>query len=68
MMSDKWWVASVPPPQEKGDDLRIYKGWQPCIDWCVDEFGLSLQWRFQGEGVFEFKNQQDCVWFLLKWQ
>lgn len=67
-----WFVASVPSP----DTGRVYNGWSPCIEWCSEQWGnLSRyviirhgqNWRYVGEGVFEFENEQDYVLFLLKW-
>jgi hypothetical protein len=61
-------VASVIPPGPKlGGVLEVYRGWQPCIDWCWEQFENSTAWNYVGEGVFEFEREQDCVWFLMKW-
>ena len=53
-------VASVgcPPGQ---------RGWTPCIEWCQQQWGDSDCWRFVGEGVSEFRRQEDFMLFLLKW-
>jgi hypothetical protein len=43
------------------------------MKWCEQEFGyeqfnwLDLRWRYNSEGVFEFKNAADCEWFVLRW-
>jgi hypothetical protein len=44
------------------------------MEWCVATFGGGIGatvsgpgWRFVGEGVFEFKNKQDRMMFLLRW-
>jgi len=64
------YVASVPAP----NDPKIaphYKGWSPCIDWCQEHFSdrdNNGWWGYVGEGVFEFSNEQDYSWFLLRWQ
>ena len=60
----EWHVAAVPAP------LGPW-GWTPCMRWCEQEFKeldwLDLRWRYNSEGVFEFKNAEDCEWFLLRW-
>ena len=60
-----WHVASVPAPVGTW-------GWTPCMKWCEQEFGYEQfdwqdRWRYNSEGVFEFKNAADCEWFLLRW-
>ena len=65
-----WLVASVPSPPESP-----YKGWVPCMDWCVDNIGgaenavtsRGKNWRYVGEGVFEFRRVNDHTMFLLRW-
>ena len=47
--------------------VEAYRGWQPCIDWCIEQFGLNRTWHYVGEGVFEFEREQDRTCFLLKW-
>jgi hypothetical protein len=42
------------------------------MKWCEQEFGYEQfdwqdRWRYNSEGVFEFKNAADCEWFLLRW-
>jgi len=69
--SNGWYVASVPAP---GYSLAEYQGWRPCMDWCVETFGGGIGisawgpgWRFVGEGVFEFQDEKDYAWFMLRW-
>jgi hypothetical protein len=74
-----WYVASVMPPVVTHDPINghRYRGWRPCIEWCVKHFGEQRyhldnsrggeRWRFVSEGVFEFKNEQDRTMFLLRW-
>jgi len=61
---DDWIVASVPAPENK--DWGYYQGWTPCIEWCKDRV-TATNWRFVGEGVFEFRRADDYMMFLLKW-
>jgi hypothetical protein len=67
-----WIVASVPSPWVGG-----YKGWMPCMTWCQEHLdGESLDinaarsygknWRYVGEGVFEFRRADDHLMFLLR--
>ena len=66
-----WIVASVPAPAESPS----YKGWIPCMDWCMDNIGGSKyalssegkNWRYVGEGVFEFRRADDYTMFVLRW-
>jgi hypothetical protein len=45
------------------------------MEWCRSTFGsapidttlIGNGWRYMSEGVFEFKEQKDCVMFLLRW-
>ena len=62
-----WYVASVPAPVGPW-------GWTPCMRWCTETFGdecwqnsTNGRWRYNTEGVFEFKNAEDCEWFMLRW-
>lgn len=69
-----WIVASVPPPSD-----HPYKGWVSCMDWCIatfsdntDEYGnpsrsCGKNWRYVGEGVFEFRRVDQHLMFLLRW-
>lgn len=75
-----WHVASVQAPKMhfnpiNGHRYQGWRRWRPCIEWCVKTFdgGIGATaygpgWRFVGEGVFEFKHEQDLVLFLLRWQ
>ena len=63
-------VASVPAPYDVTISGKFhYQGWMPCVEWCKEHFGPQheLQWHFVGEGVFEFRREQDLTLFLLKW-
>ena len=65
--NDGWYVASVAAP----DDPIIYKGWSPCVDWCIEQFGaraIDGCWGYVGEGVFEFREEKHAAWFLLRWK
>ena len=75
-MSKEWYVASImPPPVDMTFNGKYrYQGWTPCIDWCVKQFGGGIGiaawgpgWRFVGEGVFEFREERDYAWFILRW-
>ena len=64
------YVASVMAPGPRlGGVMEVYRGWQSCVVWCIDQFGdgHDRSWRYLGDGVFEFESEQDCTWFLLKW-
>ena len=65
-----WHVASIMPPVDETVNGKYrYQGWMPCVEWCKETFGHQheYQWRFIGEGVFEFEHEKDCVVFLLRW-
>jgi hypothetical protein len=70
-----WHVASIIPPVDVTFNGKYrYQGWMPCIKWCVETFGGGIGasawgpgWRFVGEGVFEFRDEKDKTWFLLRW-
>ena len=64
-----WYVASIMPPINERVSKFTYRGWSPCIEWCKTQFGDRAidGWRFVGEGVFEFRDEQDYVMFLLRW-
>ena len=64
-----WYVASVEAPVVDRISKHVYQGWRPCIEWCKTQFGdRALDgWRFVGEGVFEFRDEQDYAMFLLRW-
>jgi hypothetical protein len=65
-----WCVASIMPPVDETINGKYrYQGWTPCIEWCKEQFGNTTMdgWWFVGEGVFEFREEQDYVLFLLRW-
>jgi hypothetical protein len=67
-MNNGWYVASVMAPTVGRVSKHVYQGWNPCIQWCSEYFNnTNDQWRFVGEGVFEFRNEKDYMWFLLRW-
>ena len=38
--------------------------------WCIKQFGHPSQerrWNFDTYLTFMFKNEQDCIWFALRW-
>ena len=57
-----WIVASVPSPYENSK----YQGWTPCRRWC-ERNCKDENWRFVGEGVFEFRRANDHLMFVLRW-
>ena len=57
-----WIVTSVPAPNPTGR----YQGWTPCINWCAEQV-KDGNWRFIGEGAFEFRRADDNMMFLLRW-
>ena len=62
-----WIVASIMPPIDETINGKYrYQGWSPCINWCKHNFKES-NWRFVGEGVFEFRRSNDYMMFLLRW-
>lgn len=64
----RWYVASIMAPEQDTFN-HVYMGWHPCIEWCKEQFGDKAidGWRFQGEGVFEFREQADYLLFTLTW-
>ena len=65
--SSGWHVASIMPPGPRlGGAVEAYRGWQPCVNWCIEQIDRDT-WHYVGEGVFVFEREQDCTWFLLKW-
>lgn len=69
---DGWYVASVEAPVTTRVSKFLYRGWVPCIEWCEMTYGQMTMdnyvWRFVGDGIFEFKEEKDRNWFLLRWQ
>jgi hypothetical protein len=61
-----WHVVSVMAPKIAPN----YKGWSPCINWCLEQFGRHIDdgWGYMGEGVFEFQEEKHAAWFMLRWQ
>ena len=59
---DGWIVASVPAPNPTGR----YQGWSPCVNWCEVNV-KEPNWRFIGEGTFEFRREDDHMMFVLRW-
>ena len=69
-----WLMASVPAPE------RGKMGWVPCMAWCQEKLdgeflqgvnaarSYSKNWRYIGEGVFEFRRADDHMMFLLRWR
>ena len=70
-----WYVASIMPPVDDAIGKHEYQGWRPCIQWCSEHFSdddeapcdQTNRWRFVGEGVFEFRREEDRLLFLLRW-
>jgi hypothetical protein len=60
------YVASVPAPSTTVPPRgQVYQGWTPCIEWCEKQ--IVDGWWYLGEGVFEFVDEADCTWFMLRW-
>ena len=59
-----WIVASVQQPAHK--EYGYHKGWSPAMDWCKERY-TEQNWRYVGEGVFEFNSEQEYLMFMLKW-
>ena len=57
-----WFIASVQAPNVTGR----YQGWSPCVNWC-EANTKEQNWRFCGEGIFEFRRLDDHILFLLRW-
>ena len=72
-LTDRYVATVIAPGPRLGGIgvVEAYRGWQPCIDWCIEQFGTGSSrawaWRYVGEGVFEFEREQDRTCFLLKW-
>lgn len=54
-----WHIISVSPPKQDGH-------WYEPFIWCSKMIPKE-NWNFHGEGVFEFRNEQDLLLFILKW-
>lgn len=72
--NETWYIASVRAPVQDRVSKHVYYGWLPCVDWCREQFGdnelvdyKSAKWNFIGDGVFEFRDEQDYTLFLLRW-
>ena len=62
-----WIVASVSAPTDEIINGKYrYQGWKLCMDWCQEQF-QDRNWRYVGEGVFEFRRVDDYTIFLLRW-
>lgn len=61
------YVASVESPVMQHDPVNghRYQGWTPCMKWCEQHLGEG--WWYISEGVFEFNNEKDYTWFMLRW-
>ena len=57
-----WFVASVPSPHTNGR----FQGWSPCSKWCEKNIAPT-NWRYVGEGVFEFRRADNHLMFTLRW-
>jgi hypothetical protein len=72
-LTDRYVATVIAPGHEqgRGGAVEAYRGWQPCVNWCIEQFGTgstrAWAWRYVGEGVFEFEREQDRTCFLLKW-
>lgn len=65
-----WHVASIMAPVDETVNGKYrYQGWTPCIDWCKEQFGDKAidGWNFKGEGIFEFREEDDYLLFTLTW-
>lgn len=54
-----WHIASIMPPPDDGHWCKPYT-------WCRSQLS-EADWGYQGEGVFEFKKEQDYLIFILRW-
>lgn len=54
-----WIVASISSPGNTNT------GWLEPMRWCSTRFDNN--WRYVGEGVFEFRRAEDHTMFLLRW-
>lgn len=53
-----WHIVSICPPEGQG--------WLACKEWCL-KMVQGPDWRYHGEGVFEFKYLTDATMFRLRW-
>jgi hypothetical protein len=56
-MTNVWTTVSVMAPKNNG--------WSECMDWCWDN--CSHGWHYQGEGVFQFENSSEALFFRIRW-
>lgn len=54
-----WHIASIGAPPDDGH-------WREPYNWCRNLLP-ETNWNYQGEGVFEFQNEQDYLIFILRW-
>jgi hypothetical protein len=67
-LTDRYVATVMAPGPSLGGVVEAYRGWQPCIDWCIEQIDRNNStWHYVGEGVFEFEREQDRTCFLLKW-
>jgi hypothetical protein len=66
-ISNRYVASVMAPGPDLGGALQVYQGWKPCIDWCEKQWGNQGRWWFIGEGVFEFTEELDYTWFMLRW-
>jgi hypothetical protein len=63
-MTKEWAKVKVPQPTTNSE-------WGLCGIWCSTNFGpgytLDRVWEYVGEGIYEFKNDQDAILFSLRW-
>lgn len=62
----KWHIASVEAPVIERVSKHLYQGWSPCMVWCHEHFNAQ-DWSYVSEGVFQFRNANDHLAFLLRW-
>jgi hypothetical protein len=63
-MTKEWAKVKVPVANK-------YSQWALCSLWCSNNFGpgftVDRVWEYAGEGIYEFKNDQDAILFSLRW-
>ena len=69
----EWTLVNI-QLHEKEKSVARQRGnspWRPCVDWCKEQFGyanyLLMVWCYNGDGEFEFQNEEDAVLFTLRW-